>query len=141
VVCLYPAAVANAKFASEESPSGMLARSGSYTVRSRVIDDDNHVWLDFEWGEWHHDACADDSFQTREGVVGQVYTGIPPPVGEAHPDCRTNLSDQHIPKSHESGSFPRCRCVTNHASIRRNERVMCLCLEYEVAELIPSATL
>ncbi|ORY35499.1 rho GDP-dissociation inhibitor [Naematelia encephala] len=37
-------------FASEESPSGMLARSGSYNVRSRVIDDDNHVWLDFEWG-------------------------------------------------------------------------------------------
>ncbi|OCF38541.1 rho GDP-dissociation inhibitor [Kwoniella heveanensis CBS 569] len=37
-------------FASEESPSGMLARSGSYVVRSRVIDDDKHVWLDFEWG-------------------------------------------------------------------------------------------
>ncbi|WRT68471.1 uncharacterized protein IL334_005447 [Kwoniella shivajii] len=36
-------------FASEESPSGMLARSGNYTVRSRVIDDDKHVWLDFEW--------------------------------------------------------------------------------------------
>ncbi|KAK4688816.1 Rho GDP-dissociation inhibitor, partial [Tremellales sp. Uapishka_1] len=37
-------------FASEESPSGLLARSGSYVVRSRVVDDDNHVWLDFEWG-------------------------------------------------------------------------------------------
>ncbi|WWC90629.1 uncharacterized protein L201_005565 [Kwoniella dendrophila CBS 6074] len=37
-------------FASEESPSGMLARSGSYAVRSRVTDDDKHVWLDFEWG-------------------------------------------------------------------------------------------
>ncbi|WVQ95018.1 hypothetical protein IAU59_002110 [Kwoniella sp. CBS 9459] len=37
-------------FASEESPSGMLARSGGYVVRSRVIDDDKHVWLDFEWG-------------------------------------------------------------------------------------------
>ncbi|WVQ71940.1 hypothetical protein IAR50_001482 [Cryptococcus sp. DSM 104548] len=37
-------------FASEESPSGMLARSGSYVVRSRVIDDDATVWLDFEWG-------------------------------------------------------------------------------------------
>ncbi|KAK1927243.1 immunoglobulin E-set [Papiliotrema laurentii] len=37
-------------FASEESPSGMLARSGSYVVRSRVIDDDDQVWLDFEWG-------------------------------------------------------------------------------------------
>ncbi|WVQ90506.1 hypothetical protein IAS59_004286 [Cryptococcus gattii] len=37
-------------FASEESPSGMLARSGTYVVRSRVMDDDNTIWLDFEWG-------------------------------------------------------------------------------------------
>nr|XP_018261551.1 rho GDP-dissociation inhibitor [Kwoniella dejecticola CBS 10117]OBR83709.1 rho GDP-dissociation inhibitor [Kwoniella dejecticola CBS 10117] len=37
-------------FASEESPSGMLARSGTYNVRSRVTDDDKQVWLDFEWG-------------------------------------------------------------------------------------------
>ncbi|WWD19146.1 hypothetical protein CI109_103604 [Kwoniella shandongensis] len=37
-------------FASEESPSGMLARSGSYVARSRIIDDDQHIWLDFEWG-------------------------------------------------------------------------------------------
>ncbi|WWC93518.1 hypothetical protein V866_000353 [Kwoniella sp. B9012] len=36
-------------FASEESPSGMLARSGTYSVRSRVTDDDNNIWLDFEW--------------------------------------------------------------------------------------------
>ena len=28
----------------------MLARSGSYVVRSRVTDDDKHEWLDFEWG-------------------------------------------------------------------------------------------
>ncbi|RSH88810.1 hypothetical protein EHS25_003038 [Saitozyma podzolica] len=31
-------------------PSGMLARSGSYVVKSRIIDDDKKVWLDFEWG-------------------------------------------------------------------------------------------
>ncbi|KAK6910731.1 hypothetical protein I203_104763 [Kwoniella mangroviensis CBS 8507] len=36
-------------FASEESPSGMLARSGTYSVKSRVTDDDNNIWLDFEW--------------------------------------------------------------------------------------------
>jgi len=36
-------------FPTEESPSGMLARSGSYHVRSRVIDDDNHIFADFEW--------------------------------------------------------------------------------------------
>lgn len=43
--------IANAQFASEESPSGMLARSGSYAVKSRLIDDDKQVWLDFEWGQ------------------------------------------------------------------------------------------
>ncbi|TEB35592.1 rho GDP-dissociation inhibitor [Coprinellus micaceus] len=36
-------------FDPEESPSGMLARSGSYSVRSRVIDDDGEVYADWEW--------------------------------------------------------------------------------------------
>ncbi|KAF9008912.1 immunoglobulin E-set [Cyathus striatus] len=36
-------------FEPEESPSGMLARSGSYNVRSRVIDDDGEVYADWEW--------------------------------------------------------------------------------------------
>ncbi|KAI0693811.1 immunoglobulin E-set [Cytidiella melzeri] len=36
-------------FDTDESPSGMLARSGTYNVRSRVIDDDNTVFIDFEW--------------------------------------------------------------------------------------------
>ena len=31
-------------FDPEESPSGMLARSGTYHVRSRVIDDDGEVY-------------------------------------------------------------------------------------------------
>ena len=31
-------------FEPEESPSGLLARSGSYSVRSRVIDDDGEVY-------------------------------------------------------------------------------------------------
>jgi hypothetical protein len=31
-------------FEAEESPSGMVARSGSYTVRSRVVDDDGEVY-------------------------------------------------------------------------------------------------
>lgn len=37
------------QFHSEESPSGMLARSGTYNVRSRFIDDDAEVYADFEW--------------------------------------------------------------------------------------------
>ncbi|GLB33665.1 putative COQ2 [Lyophyllum shimeji] len=36
-------------FDPEESPSGMLARSGSYNVRSRVVDDDGEVYADWEW--------------------------------------------------------------------------------------------
>ena len=31
-------------FEAEESPSGILARSGSYGVRSRVVDDDGEVY-------------------------------------------------------------------------------------------------
>jgi len=36
-------------FDPDESPSGMLARSGTYNVRSRVIDDDGEVYADWEW--------------------------------------------------------------------------------------------
>lgn len=41
----------------------MLARSGSYVVRSRVVDDDQHVWLDFEWGEWAGRAVLTEGFK------------------------------------------------------------------------------
>ncbi|CRG84318.1 Rho GDP-dissociation inhibitor [Talaromyces islandicus] len=36
------------RFHEEEAPSGMLAR-GSYSVRSRFIDDDKQVHLEFQW--------------------------------------------------------------------------------------------
>ncbi|KAG5725360.1 Rho GDP-dissociation inhibitor 1 [Termitomyces sp. T112] len=46
----HPKGEAYAKnFDTEESPSGMLARSGSYNVRSRVVDDDGEVYADWEW--------------------------------------------------------------------------------------------
>lgn len=32
-------------FPPEESPTGMLARSGSYHVKSRVTDDDKNVYI------------------------------------------------------------------------------------------------
>ncbi|EJF56604.1 E set domain-containing protein [Dichomitus squalens] len=38
-------------FDPEESPSGMLARSGTYQVRSRVVDDDGEVYAGEYW-EW-----------------------------------------------------------------------------------------
>ncbi|KAJ3723137.1 immunoglobulin E-set [Lentinula raphanica] len=36
-------------FEPEESPSGMIARSGTYNVKSRVVDDDGEVYADWEW--------------------------------------------------------------------------------------------
>ncbi|KAB5593387.1 Rho GDP-dissociation inhibitor [Ceratobasidium theobromae] len=38
-----------AKFLTEESPSGFMARSGSYEVRSKIIDDDGVTRADFKW--------------------------------------------------------------------------------------------
>ncbi|GHJ89150.1 hypothetical protein NliqN6_5552 [Naganishia liquefaciens] len=35
-------------FAADEAPSGMIAR-GTYTVRSKIVDDDATVHLDLEW--------------------------------------------------------------------------------------------
>jgi hypothetical protein len=46
----------------------MLARSGTYTVQSRVIDDDQHVWLDVEWGKSGL-YLADYRIQACQGVV------------------------------------------------------------------------
>jgi len=37
------------EFISEDAPTGMLARSGTFSVRSRVVDDDGHIHADFEW--------------------------------------------------------------------------------------------
>lgn len=37
------------KVTEAEAPDGMLARSGTYNVRSRVVDDDNQVHIDFSW--------------------------------------------------------------------------------------------
>ncbi|QRV76439.1 Rho GDP-dissociation inhibitor [Ceratobasidium sp. AG-Ba] len=36
-------------FITEESPSGMIARSGTYEVASRVYDDDKRTHADFVW--------------------------------------------------------------------------------------------
>ncbi|WFD41568.1 rho GDP dissociation inhibitor [Malassezia psittaci] len=37
------------RFAPSEAPSGMLARSGTNSVRTRIIDDDGAVYADFAW--------------------------------------------------------------------------------------------
>jgi len=46
----HPKGEAYAKnFETEESPSGALARMGSFNVRGRVVDDDGEVYADWEW--------------------------------------------------------------------------------------------
>lgn len=53
----------------------MLARTGSYNVRSRVIDDDATVWLDFEWGETSRTPSRlSDMYrlQALQGVVAML---------------------------------------------------------------------
>ncbi|KAJ7937190.1 immunoglobulin E-set [Mycena leptocephala] len=36
-------------FDTDHSPSGMIARTGTYNVKSRVVDDDGEVYADWEW--------------------------------------------------------------------------------------------
>ncbi|KAJ7507661.1 immunoglobulin E-set [Mycena galericulata] len=36
-------------FDTDHSPSGMIARSGTYNVKSRVVDDDGEVYADWDW--------------------------------------------------------------------------------------------
>jgi hypothetical protein len=55
----------------------MLARSGSYAVKSRLIDDDKQVWLDFEWGKllhsFHGRSKLTIRIQARQGVVDMLH--------------------------------------------------------------------
>ncbi|KAF9055083.1 E set domain-containing protein [Hymenopellis radicata] len=36
-------------FDPDVSPSGMLVRTGTYNVKSRVVDDDGEIYADWEW--------------------------------------------------------------------------------------------
>lgn len=57
-------------FDPEESPSGMLARSGSYSVRSRVIDDDGEVYAGLAISFLH--LVVSQPLDTRLGLVLQA---------------------------------------------------------------------
>lgn len=62
-------------FDPEESPSGLVARSGSYNVRSRVIDDDGEVYA----GMFKHnlqDYIFVDLAYCRLGMVLQTCQGV-----------------------------------------------------------------
>lgn len=64
-------------FDPEESPSGLLARSGTYSVKSRVIDDDGEVYA----GTCHSPHISDGKSErvltlARLGVVLQARQGV-----------------------------------------------------------------
>ena len=81
-------------FDPEESPSGMLARSGSYNVKSRVVDDDGDIYAGlFSVFFDVHCSCIDHYsrlglvFQTckRMVVVFSIYVHeICYQIGRAH---------------------------------------------------------
>ena len=55
-------------FDSEESPSGILARSGTYRVKSRVVDDDNEVYL----GMWYSCLICAGHSRPRQNGSGRL---------------------------------------------------------------------
>jgi hypothetical protein len=61
-------------FEAEESPSGMVARSGSYTVRSRVVDDDGEVYAGTR--SRHIRRLQADFVSLRLGVGFQADKGV-----------------------------------------------------------------
>ena len=69
-------------FDPEESPSGMLARSGSYAVKSRVVDDDNEIYT----GKILQLRVRFDNLFGRVWMVIQNFEGM---VTEPNPICIT----------------------------------------------------
>ena len=65
-------------FDPDESPSGLLARSGQYSVASRVIDDDGEVYAGTCLPTPHFQQPKPEYFVTviRMGVVFQALEGV-----------------------------------------------------------------
>jgi hypothetical protein len=64
-------------FDVEESPSGIVARSGSYSVRSRVVDDDGEVYAGLYSQKLLSKSLQTDlpSFQTGSGRLNLPRSG------------------------------------------------------------------
>lgn len=63
------------RFESDEAPSGMLARSGTYAARSRITDDDGTVWLDFECRPLAFSSNDRDAHKIEQGPLSFARTG------------------------------------------------------------------
>ena len=55
-------------FDPEESPSGLIARSGTYVVRSKVIDDDKEVYAGTYMSSASSFEGAHNTSQTSNGA-------------------------------------------------------------------------
>lgn len=82
-------------FDSEESPSGLLARSGTYSVKSRIIDDDGEIYAGMSNAIRMSSCCADIpttqrlwmGFQTRERVVDLYLSAYYFIINHANEGC------------------------------------------------------
>lgn len=57
----------------EESPSGLVARSGTYHARSRVVDDDGEVFA----GLYSRNYDKDISTDARHSQTGSGLSSLP----------------------------------------------------------------
>lgn len=79
-------------FDPEESPSGLLARSGSYSVRSRVVDDDGEVYAGEKLSAKISVTLLSINrlglvFQARQGMVISIYILSCPRMYFSFPLC------------------------------------------------------
>ena len=63
-------------FDPEESPSGVVARTGSFNVRSRVVDDDGGVYAGTSPESPQAPPCLLTCSMDRLGMVFQAREGV-----------------------------------------------------------------
>lgn len=102
-------------FSPEESPSGMIARSGTFGVRSRVIDDDGEVYagmfnLSQIWRLTNHAAL-------RLAVAVQVGEGLVVICDSATLDDEWIPPGPHGNDMYESTRLSLCKYQTNCVKI------------------------
>ena len=96
-------------FDPEESPSGMLARSGTYHVRSRVVDDDGEVYA----GEYECSVVGSLLLTFRRCRLGVVFQARKGMVKEKN-RFRMYLSYLHLYLGPAYLCYVRNQCIGVH---------------------------
>lgn len=92
-------------FDPEESPSGMIARSGTYTVKSRVVDDDGEIYA----GQYivHRDSSASRFFNHCVLQIGAGVSSLQRNGNKGrHPEFVSELSLDFRLSSSSLRSYP-----------------------------------